>query len=114
MVSGEVSQLPAMIDDVVRKVVAGYAPERIILFGSYARGEAGAESDIDLLIIKDTDKRPIERWMDVKRIVRDRRRRACVSPLGDTRQELEARLSMKDFFIREGLREGRVLYTTSR
>ena len=63
-----------------------------------------------MLIIKDTGKRPIERWMDVKRMVRDRRRRVSVSPLVYTRQELETRVSMKDFFIQEVLREGIVLY----
>jgi predicted nucleotidyltransferase len=42
----------AVIKEVVRRVVEAVDPERIILFGSAARGEAGAESDLDLLIVK--------------------------------------------------------------
>jgi len=37
--------------EVVRRLRAAYAPERIYLFGSRARGEAAAESDYDLLVV---------------------------------------------------------------
>lgn len=43
------------IDEVVRRVVAAADPERIILFGSAARGELGRNSDIDLLVVKAGD-----------------------------------------------------------
>ena len=99
-----------MIQNIVQKIVAGYSPQKIILFGSYAYGEPDEDSDVDLLIIKDTDKRPIERWMEVKRLLRDRSRRVSVSPLVYTRQELEHRLAVKDFFIQEALEKGEVLY----
>ena len=99
-----------IIQDIVQKIVAGYAPQQVILFGSYAYGTPDEDSDIDLLIIKDTDKRPIERWMEVKRLLRDRNRRISVSPLVYTRQEIEQRLAIKDFFIQEVLEKGQVLY----
>ena len=35
----------------VRRIVKRFAPDKIILFGSYARGEAGPDSDVDLLIV---------------------------------------------------------------
>jgi predicted nucleotidyltransferase len=41
-----------VLDDVVRRIVEVAAPEKIILFGSAARGELGPNSDIDLLVIK--------------------------------------------------------------
>ncbi len=41
------------IQAVVRRIVEGYAPDRIILFGSYAYGEPTEHSDLDLLIIKE-------------------------------------------------------------
>jgi len=56
-----------VIQDVLSKLVAEYAPQQVILFGSYAYGEPNEGSDIDLLIVKDTDKRPLERRMEVKR-----------------------------------------------
>jgi predicted nucleotidyltransferase len=43
---------PDVLDEIVRRVVRIAAPERIVLFGSAARGAAGPNSDIDLLVIK--------------------------------------------------------------
>jgi predicted nucleotidyltransferase len=43
---------PEMLAEVVRRVVEVASPERIILFGSAARGQAGADSDLDLLVVK--------------------------------------------------------------
>lgn len=43
---------PAVLDEIVRRIVAVAQPNRIILFGSAARGEMGPDSDLDLLVIK--------------------------------------------------------------
>jgi predicted nucleotidyltransferase len=40
-------------DELLASVVAHFAPLRVILFGSHARGEAGPDSDLDLLVILD-------------------------------------------------------------
>ncbi len=40
------------LDEIVRRIVDFAHPDRIVLFGSAARGEAGPDSDLDLLIIK--------------------------------------------------------------
>jgi predicted nucleotidyltransferase len=46
-------QLPAtLLDEIVRRVVAVARPDRIVLFGSAARGDMGPDSDVDLLVIK--------------------------------------------------------------
>lgn len=103
-------KFPLLIQDILAKIVAGYSPQRVILFGSYAYGEPDEDSDIDLLIIKDTDAPPIERWTTVKRLVRDRNRRTSVSPLVYTTQELEKRLALKDFFIQEVLEKGKTIW----
>jgi predicted nucleotidyltransferase len=42
----------AVLAEIVRRVVEVAQPDRIILFGSAARGESGPDSDIDLLVIK--------------------------------------------------------------
>jgi predicted nucleotidyltransferase len=49
-------QVVAPIEDaeirrVVETIVAGFAPSRIILFGSHARGDAGPDSDLDVLVV---------------------------------------------------------------
>jgi uncharacterized protein len=48
-----VSDPGALLEEVTRRVVEESRPEKVILFGSRARGEARLDSDIDLLVIKD-------------------------------------------------------------
>jgi predicted nucleotidyltransferase len=43
---------PDLLQEIVRRIVEVAQPERIILFGSAARGEVGPHSDVDLLIVK--------------------------------------------------------------
>lgn len=43
--------------EIIRRIVAAIDPDRIILFGSRARGDARPDSDYDLLVIKDTTER---------------------------------------------------------
>jgi predicted nucleotidyltransferase len=52
-VSNQTGGVPKeVLDDIVRRIVEVAAPEKIVLFGSAARGERGPNSDIDLLVIK--------------------------------------------------------------
>jgi predicted nucleotidyltransferase len=48
-----VNKIDEALKIIVQRLVAGLDPERIILFGSHARGEASADSDLDLLIVVD-------------------------------------------------------------
>lgn len=43
--------LTAVLDEMVRRIVKECDPEKIILFGSYARGHAGPGSDVDLMVV---------------------------------------------------------------
>ena len=92
------------------KIIEEYKPKKVILFGSYAYGEPTKESDVDFLIIKETDKRPIDRWIEVKRLLRNLHLTIPVSPLVYTEKEILDRIAIKDFFIREILDRGKVLY----
>jgi predicted nucleotidyltransferase len=99
-----------LILSLVEKIKERYSPVKIVLFGSHAYGKPDVDSDIDLLIIKNTDKRPMDRWVEIKRILRDFQRTAPVSPLIYTEKEIEERKAIKDFFIEEILEKGEVLY----
>lgn len=59
------SQLSANLDRIVQDIVAHYKPEKIILFGSLAEGTVQEFSDIDLVIIKKTDKPFYDRLREV-------------------------------------------------
>ncbi len=49
------TQPPLVPDELLKPVVAYFNPRRVILFGSHARGEAGPDSDYDLMVIVDDD-----------------------------------------------------------
>ncbi len=100
-----------IIKKIVDTLVEKYQPDKIILFGSYARGACTEDSDIDLLIIKETDKkRRVDRFVEVKRLIYDPENKIPVSPLVLTEDEIKERLKMGDDFIEEILTKGKMLY----
>ncbi|MFP4250904.1 MAG: nucleotidyltransferase domain-containing protein, partial [Armatimonadota bacterium] len=48
----EPADLPEKVQEIIQKIVEGYDPEKIIVFGSYARGDWTEDSDLDLLVVK--------------------------------------------------------------
>lgn len=102
--------LPEVISNLVKRLKENYQPEKIILYGSYAYGTPDKESDIDLLIIKETKDRPIDRRITVRRLVSDIRRKIPFSSLVLTPEELAGRLEIGDDFFIEITNKGRVLY----
>ena len=103
-------QTQQMIQDIVQRIVAGYAPQKVILFGSYAYGEPDKDSDIDLLIIKDTVENFVDRWVTVHRILTGTHPSLPLEPMVLTPQELERRLAVGDQFVAHILEKGKVLY----
>lgn len=59
------------IDQIVKTIVTGYSPQKIILFGSHAHGIPTHASDIDLLIIKDDTLPNIQRNRLVRSFLKD-------------------------------------------
>ncbi|KYK28425.1 MAG: nucleotidyltransferase domain-containing protein [Theionarchaea archaeon] len=99
-----------VIQNMVQKLVSEYAPQKVILFGSYGYGSPDLDSDIDLLIIKETSERFIDRWVEVQRILTGMHRSIPVETLVLTPQEVEKRLAIGDQFIEEIMEKGEVLY----
>jgi predicted RNase H-like HicB family nuclease/predicted nucleotidyltransferase len=99
-----------IIGDILKKLIPEYAPRKVILFGSYADGKYRAESDIDLLIIKNTTENFIERWAGVRRILSDPRRTAAIETFVMTPKEVQERLDRGDQFIAGIIKEGKILY----
>ncbi len=97
----------------VQKIVDSYKPDKVILFGSLARGEIHNDSDIDLLIIKKSDKRRPFRTKEVFASLRGMERRYPLDALVYTPDELEKRISLGDYFIIRILSEGTMLYGRS-
>ena len=103
-------QVDQLIARIAERIGREYKPQKVILFGSYARGKPTEDSDIDLFIVKDTDARMVDRFVEVKQLIYDPQLRIPVSPLVYTPEELEERLDMGDDFVKEVMSEGKVLY----
>ena len=99
-----------MLSEIVDKIKNEYQPEKIILFGSYAYGKPNKDSDIDLFIVKETNKRRVDRFVEVSQITHEPKQGISISPVVYTPREVETRLAMGDDFAEEVLNKGEVLY----
>jgi uncharacterized protein len=105
----EVLREDAALAEVVRRLVAAYQPERIYLFGSKARGDAGPDSDYDLLLVVPDDSPPERRDSGLAyRVLWGAR--AAVDALVCTSGWFNARTHLKASLPGTILREGRLLY----
>ena len=99
------------LDDIVQRVVEVAQPERVILFGSAARGDMGPHSDVDLLVVKDGANR---RGLSA----RIRRNlygvRAAVDVIVATPDDLERFKDSHGLVIKPALRDGKVVYESTR
>ena len=94
------------LDDIIRRVVDVAQPERIILFGSAARGEMNRHSDVDLLIVKEGGDanlraRIYERLYGV---------RVAVDAILVSPADIERYKNSHALVIKPALLEGRVVY----
>ena len=94
-----------------RRVGKEFRAERVILFGSHARGEATEDSDVDLLVVLPFRGRDIDLAV---RIHVELRPPFPLDVIVRTPKVVKKRLSMRDPFIREILDEGKLLYASHR
>ena len=95
------------LDRIVGIIRTKYDPEKIILFGSLALDSVHEWSDIDLLIVKNTDKRPIDRIMEVTRLIHPR---IGVDLFIYTPEEYELLLKERYSFLLNILTTGKTMY----
>lgn len=100
------------IQIIAETIKAKYHPEKIILFGSAARGEFEEGSDLDFFIIKRTRLPRHRRAIEIFHLLRDIDREYPVDFIIYTPKELKTRLALGDFFVGNILEEGEVLYET--
>ena len=96
------------IREAVRRIVEGFAPEQVILFGSYARGTAGPDSDADFLVVM-----PVAGSKRRKAVEIDLALAGIGLPkdvIVVTPEEVERYRDVVGTIIYPALREGKVLY----
>ena len=84
---------------IVKKIADYCKPEKIILFGSASRGQQTEKSDIDLLIIKNSEKKRSQRVKEIFEAIRGIKRDYPLDPIVYTQDEVNHRLSLGDYFI---------------
>lgn len=94
------------MNDIAVRLKRDYGAERIWLLGSYARGTADADSDVELMIIAATEESFFDRMASVHRLLRGHRGNLAVSPIVLTPSELEQRIRTGDQFISEIVHSG--------
>jgi len=98
----------AAVEEIVRRLAEGFSPERIILFGSHARGTGTPDSDIDLLVIKKVkgSRRKLAVEMDRALIGVN----APVDLIVLTPEEVARQRDQVGTVVRPAMREGKVVY----
>ena len=96
------------IRQMVNRIVAQFHPERIILFGSHARGQAGSDSDVDLLIVMPVSGSKRQKAVEIGVALHDipiAKDVVVVTP-----EDFEWRKEIVGTIERPASREGRLLY----
>lgn len=96
------------INEVVERIVKNVKPEKVILFGSYAYGEPDEDSDLDILVIKESVLPRYERVREVKKYLRGIK--IPVDLIVYTPEEIDEWRGVKNSFINEVMERGKVLY----
>jgi predicted nucleotidyltransferase len=91
------------------EVAREFLPEKVILFGSYATGNAGAESDVDLLVVMPEDVSGMRIAAD---IITRLKPTLPVEIIVRSSRQIRERLALNDFFLREIMATGKELYAT--
>jgi predicted nucleotidyltransferase len=102
-----------LLQEMTRRIVEEFQPEKIILFGSYAYGQPEFHSDVDLLVITNRHRRKsvFERDRLVAKVARPSG--VAMDVIVRSPAELAYRLKIGDPFFREVMKKGQVLYERS-
>lgn len=96
------------IQEIVNRIVERFHPEQIILFGSQARGDAGPDSDVDLLVVMPVEGSKREKQLEIRMALHDIHVPKDV--IVSTPEEFAWRKEIVGTIERPAARQGKVLY----
>ncbi len=99
------------IQRIVRRIVREFHPERVILFGSHARGEAGPDSDVDLLVVMPVEGLKHKKQVEIRVALHDIRIPKDI--IVTTPEDFAWRKDVVGTIEYPAVREGKVLYARS-
>ena len=97
-----------LADEVVRRIIARFSPKMIVIFGSVGRHEAREDSDLDIMVVMETELDIIHRGVDIRDILED-----IMMPMDIivvTPEEYEDEKDNPCEFVHEIMRTGKVAY----
>lgn len=97
-----------IVERMVRRIVERFSPNKVILFGSWARGEANPDSDVDFLVVMPYTGSKREWQVQIRRELKDfdvPKDIIVVSP-----EELEHKATLNGYIYQIAVREGKTLY----
>ena len=95
------------VKDFVQRLTREFSPQRVILFGSHARGDHSVDSDVDLLVIMPTRKRTLQQALEIRRRISHR---FPLDLIVRTPGDVDRRVALHDQFLTTVLAEGKTLY----
>jgi len=104
------SRLREELERMSKILIERYKPEKIILFGSLVDGNLYEWSDLDLLVIKETEKRYLDRVLKVLNLVKPK---LAIDLLVLTPKELQKMLKEGNPYVKEIIEKGQVIYERS-
>lgn len=96
------------INEITKRIVENSQPEKVILFGSYAKGNPTENSDLDLLIVKDSKIPRYKRGREIRKHLRGLK--IPIDLIVYTNDEIQKWRNVKTAFITTVMESGRVLY----
>ena len=102
----QMTDIQAVSDRIARE----FQPDRIVLFGSHAMGCASADSDVDLLVVMPYQGHGARQAVEILNRVRPD---IPVELVVRTPQQMRERLAQQDYFLRDIVDQGKVLYAAA-
>lgn len=96
------------IEAIAKRIAETFPVDKILLFGSYAYGEPEEGSDVDLLVVMQTDKRPIQHTLEIIRSLSPLR--FSIDIIVRSEKEIQRRISQGDWMLKDAYEKGRLLY----
>ncbi len=95
------------IKNLTSQIVREFNPDRIILFGSYAYGRPGNDSDVDILVVLPFKGKPVRKAIEIRNKVNAG---VPLDLIVRTPEQVADRVAQNDWFMREILERGHTLY----
>ena len=100
-------KINAKIKDLCQQIVKKFNPQKVILFGSHAYGKPSADSDVDLLVVMPFECRSVEQAIKIRQLIYPK---MPLDLLARTPAQIKERTEMGDFFIKDIIERGKILY----